>query len=58
MGLVVRRRITTGRNSWLNVSKTGASESVRIGRVTMNSRGRTTVRIGKGISFRVGKAKW
>ncbi|WP_134667865.1 DUF4236 domain-containing protein [Amycolatopsis sp. CFH S0078] len=47
MGWVFRKRIRTGRSSWLNASK-------RIGRVTVNSRGRATIRLGRGLSFRFG----
>lgn len=50
-----RKRIRAGRNTWLNVSKTGVSVSRRIGRVTVNSRGRVTIRIAKGLSYRFGK---
>lgn len=53
MGLIVRKRIRTGRNSWLNVSRSGVSTSRRAGRVTVNSRGQARVRIAKGISFRL-----
>lgn len=52
MGLIFRRRIRAGRNSWLNLSGRGASLSRRSGPVTVNSRGRMTVRLGKGLSWR------
>jgi hypothetical protein len=52
MGLIFRKRITTGRGSALNVSKSGVSASKRVGRVTLNSRGTGRVRIAKGLSFR------
>lgn len=54
MGWVFRKRIRTGRSSWLNVSKRGVSASKRIGRATVNSRGRATIRFGRGLSFRFG----
>ena len=54
MGFYVRKRIRTGKNSWINVSKRGASFSERVGPVTFNSRGRTTVRLGKGLTYRGG----
>jgi hypothetical protein len=55
MPFYFRKRIPTGRSSWLNVSKTGISASQRIGsRVTVNTRGRVTVRILPGLSFRFG----
>ncbi len=54
MGFIFRKRIRTGRNSWVNVSRSGASVSRRVGPVTVNSRGRVTVRLGRGLSWR----KW
>jgi len=56
MGFVYRKRIRTGKRSWLNVSKRGVSGSVRIGPVTLNSRGRTSLRLGRGLSYRGGCA--
>lgn len=52
MGLVWRKRARIGRSSWLNLSKSGASMSRRAGRFTVSSRGRGSVRLGKGFSFR------
>lgn len=52
MGFSYRKRVRTGRSSWLNVSKSGVSESKRVGRLTVNSRGQARVRLGKGFSFR------
>lgn len=52
MGLVFRRRIRTGRASWLNLSRSGVSASRRVGRVTVNSRGRASVRLVRGLSLR------
>ena len=56
MGFSYRKRIRTGKNSWLNISKRGVSGSGRIGPFTFNSRGRTTVRLGNGLSYRGGCA--
>ncbi|HET7407055.1 MAG TPA: DUF4236 domain-containing protein [Mycobacteriales bacterium] len=53
MGLIFRSRKRTGRNSWLNVSKRGASVSERVGPVTVNSRGGMRIRLGKGLSWRI-----
>ncbi len=55
MSLNYRRRISTGRNSWWNLSKSGASVSRRAGRLTLNSRGGGSFRIAKGLSFRFGR---
>ena len=54
MGFSYRKRIRTGKNTWLNVSKRGVSGSVRMGPFTFNSRGRTSVRLGNGLSYRTG----
>ena len=56
MGWIYRRRIRLGKNSWINLSKRGASLSRRVGPVTYNSRGRRSVRVAKGISYRGGCA--
>jgi hypothetical protein len=53
MGLVFRKRKQLGRNTALNVSKSGASVSKKAGPVSVSSRGRASVRLGKGISFRI-----
>ena len=55
MGLNYRRRKRIGANSWLNISKRGASVSRRVGRATFNSRGGGSFRLAKGLSFRWGK---
>ena len=52
MGFRYQKRIRTGRNSWINLSKSGASGSFRVGPVTFNSRGRRSVRIAPGLSYR------
>lgn len=52
MGFTFRKRKSLGGGKSLNISKSGASVSKRAGRVTMNTRGRGSVRLGKGISFR------
>lgn len=53
MGLIFRRTKKIGKNTRLNISKTGASVSHRKGPVTVNSRGKATIRLGKGISFKL-----
>lgn len=45
-----RKKIAKGTN--LNVSKSGASVSKKKGPITVNSRGRGSVRVAKGVSFR------
>ena len=57
MGFQYRKRKRLGAGSSLNVSKSGASMSGRIGRLTLNSRGGGSIRFGKGLSFRFGKRR-
>jgi hypothetical protein len=52
MGLVFTKRKRLGRNATLNVSKSGVSVSRKAGPVTLSSRGRGSVRLGKGLGFR------
>jgi hypothetical protein len=52
VGLVFRKRLSLGKGANLNLSKTGASVSTRAGRVTVSSRGRVSVRILPGITWR------
>lgn len=55
MGISFRRQIRLSRNVSLNVSKTGVSASFRIGPFTFNTRGRSSVRLGKGLTYRAGR---
>jgi len=52
MGLIFRRRVRLGRRGWLNLSRRGVSASSRIGPLTVNSRGRWSLRLGRGLSWR------
>ncbi|UKA61378.1 DUF4236 domain-containing protein [Arthrobacter sp. FW306-04-A] len=54
MGFIFRKRVRLGKTGHVNLSKSGASVSERIGPVTVNSRGRVTVRLLPGLSFRFG----
>ena len=53
MGLTWSRRKKLGRTMTLNLSKSGVSISKRIGRLTLNSRGRASIRLGKGFRFKL-----
>jgi len=53
MGIFFRKTVKVGKNSRVNLSKSGASVSTKVGPVTLNSRGRVTVRLGKGFSWRI-----
>ncbi|MBU6330271.1 MAG: DUF4236 domain-containing protein [Acidobacteria bacterium] len=52
MGFRYQKRIRTGKNSWINLSKSGVSGSARVGPFTFNSRGRKSIRLGNGLSYR------
>jgi len=56
MGFSYRKRARVGRNTWLNVSKSGVSGTLRKGPVSVNSRGRFSVRLAPGLSYRGGCA--
>lgn len=53
MGFGFRRRFRVGRRGAVNVSRSGVSGSLRLGRVTVNSRGRVTVRLWRGVTWRL-----
>lgn len=52
MGFQYRKRVRLGKNAWLNLSKSGVSSSFRVGPMTFNSRGRKSIRLGNGMSYR------
>lgn len=52
MGFVFRSRNRIGKGTFLNLSKSGASVSKRVGRVSLSSRGRGSIRLFKGLSYR------
>jgi len=52
MPLVWRRSLRVGRRSRLNLSKSGVSLYKKVGPLSLNSRGRGSIRLGKGISWR------
>ncbi|WP_293951153.1 DUF4236 domain-containing protein [uncultured Corynebacterium sp.] len=52
MGFNFRKRMKTGKDSWVNVSKSGVSGSKRLGPVTFNSRGGFSVRLPGGFNYR------
>lgn len=57
MGFRISKRVRLGKGTGLNISKSGASVSKKVGRVTLNSRGTGSIRIAKGVSFRFGKKR-
>jgi hypothetical protein len=53
MGWQIKRRVKTSDNSWANVSKSGVGASRKVGpRTTVNSKGRVSVRVAKGLTWR------
>lgn len=52
MGLIFRKRKHLTPDTWVNLSGSGASLSKRAGRVMVNSRGRVSVRLLPGFSWR------
>jgi hypothetical protein len=54
MGFIFRKRVRAGKRSWFNISKSGVSGSTRVGPFTVNSRGKGSVRLGNGLSYRSG----
>lgn len=53
MGLSFRKTVRLGKKSKLNFSKSGVSVSRKAGPVTVNSRGKVTIRLGKGLTWRL-----
>lgn len=52
MSIYLRKRVNLSRSTHLNVTKTGVSVSKRVGRVSFNSRGRISVRVLPGLTYR------
>ena len=52
MGLVFYRRKRIGRGLSLNLSRSGASVSKKLGPLSVSSRGRGSIRLGRGFSWR------
>ena len=57
MGFSYRKRIKIGNGTFLNISKSGVSVSKKVGKTTINSRGKITVNLGKGITYRTSLRK-
>lgn len=53
MGLIFRKTKKLGKNTRLNISKSGLSVTEKLGPVSINSRGRITIRLGKGLTWRL-----
>lgn len=57
MGMSFRKRIKIGDGTFLNISKSGISISQKVGKITINSKGTTTVNLGNGITYRSSSKK-
>lgn len=57
MGWLFRKRVKVAKSTNLNLSKSGVSVSKKVGAVTLNSRGKATVRVAPGLSFKLGGKK-
>ncbi len=57
MGISYQKRIKVGDGTFLNISKSGVSISQKVGKITINSKGTTTVNLGKGVTYRTSKKK-
>jgi hypothetical protein len=53
----LRKRVSVSPNTWLNLRRRGVSASARVGRATVSSTGRVSVRLLPGLSFRFGRTK-
>ncbi len=52
MGLNYRKKVRTGKDSWLNLSGSGVSGSKKVGPLTINSRGGLWVKLPGGFTYR------
>ena len=57
MGFSFHKRIKIGNGTYLNISKSGFYISQKVGKATINSRGRTTVNLGNGLIYRTSRKK-
>lgn len=53
MGLIWSKRKQVGKNTAVNMSKSGVSASRKAGPLTVNSRGKASIRLGKGLRFKL-----
>jgi hypothetical protein len=53
MGFMWSKRKRIGNGTNLNVSKSGASVSKKAGPLTVNSRGKASIKLGKGLRFKL-----
>ena len=51
MAIRFRKTFKLGKNTKVNMSKSGVSVSKKIGPITINSKGNGSIRLGKGLSY-------
>ena len=51
MGISFYKKLPLAKGVNLNVSKSGLSLSLKVGNVTLNSRGRVTANLGNGVRY-------
>lgn len=52
MGFYIRKSARVGKHGRVNLSRSGLSLTERLGPLSVNSRGRVTLRLFKGLGFR------
>lgn len=52
MGISFRKRVKLAKGFYMNISPSGASLSLNVGPLTLNSRGGATVNFGNGMTYR------
>ncbi len=57
MGFNFRKRIKIGDGTFLNISKRGVSISKKVGKTTLNSKGKITINFGNGLTWTSSKKK-
>lgn len=53
MGFIFSKRKRIAKNTTAHVSKSGVSVSRKAGPLTVNSRGKASIRLGKGLRFKL-----
>lgn len=57
MGFSFHKRIKIRNGTFLNISKSGLSISQKVGKTTINSKGKMTVNLGNGLIYRTSRRK-
>jgi hypothetical protein len=57
MGWLFSKRVRVAKGTNVNLSKSGASVSKKVGPVTVNTRGKASIRVAPGLSLKLGGKK-